>query len=126
MLRTVLKVSRSVIVLDPTLKLDEVDISYRTFHVLFSGLIVKEIMRDRGWTITKSYNFLKSKFVYDEYVYSIMQRVLTKYAPPIIVNRNPGSWGSKIPLIAGTGSPRSVCVQTQIHGRLRASTTKYT
>jgi DNA-directed RNA polymerase beta' subunit len=81
--------TRCVIVLDPTLKLDEVDISYRSFVTVYSGLIIKEIMKDRGWTITRSYNYLKSKFVYDDYVYMIIQRVLQKYQPPIIVNRNP-------------------------------------
>ena len=80
---------RNVIVLDPTLKLDEIDVSYKSFIVLYSGKIIREIMNDRGWTITRSHNYLKSKFQYDEYIYSIIQVVLKKYKPWKIINRNP-------------------------------------
>lgn len=94
--------SRSVIVLDPTLKLNEIDVSYKSFMILFSGKIIREIMNDKGWTITKAHNYLKSKFQYDDYVYSIIQLVLKKYKPWQIINRNPRLWGCKNPLIAGT------------------------
>ena len=80
---------RNVIVLDPTLKIDEVDMSYKSFIVQFSGLIIKKIIKDKGWTITKAHNFLKSKFMFDQYVYDIMQEIVTEREVKFILNRNP-------------------------------------
>lgn len=80
---------RNVIVLDPTLKLDEVDMPYKTFVVMFSGLIVSEIIRDKGWTITKAHNFLKARYMYDEYIYSVIERILAQREIHIILQRNP-------------------------------------
>lgn len=80
---------RNVIVLDPTLKIDEVDMSYKSFIIEFSPLIIKKIIKDKGWTITRAHNFLKSKFTYDEYIYRIMQEIVTEDDIHIILNRNP-------------------------------------
>lgn len=80
---------RNVIVLDPTLKIDEVDVSYRSFIVKFSGKIIKKIIRDKGWTITKAHNYLKSKFMYDEYIHGLMEEIIKESEPKIILNRNP-------------------------------------
>ncbi len=80
---------RSVIVLDPTLKIDEVDISYKAFIEQYEGTIIKYIIRDKGWTITKATNYLATKFNYDEYVYKIMKRIIKEEKPRIIINRNP-------------------------------------
>lgn len=80
---------RSVIVLDPTLKMDEVDISYKAFIEQFKGRIIRRIIKDKGWSITKATNFLASKFMYDEYVYSIMCDIVREESPSIILNRNP-------------------------------------
>lgn len=80
---------RQVIVLDPTLKIDEIDMSYKAFIEQYKGLILNKIIDDKGWTITKASNFLASKFNFDEYVYSIMQRVIDEEHPRLILNRNP-------------------------------------
>lgn len=82
--------ARSVIVLDPTLKIDEVDIPYKTFIVQYKGAIIKRIAKDKGWTITKTTNFVASKFNYDDYVYKIMCDIVEEESPKIILNRNPG------------------------------------
>ena len=79
---------RSVIVLDPSLKIDEVDMPYNAFLEQYKGHIIREICRDKGWTITKATNYLSSKFNYDEYVYSIMCR-LVDTGIRLIINRNP-------------------------------------
>ena len=84
-----MNVTRNVITLDPTLKLDEVDMPYKSFIVLYSGQIIREIIRDKGWTITKANNFLKSKFMYDPYIYSLIQRMLAENEYSLILNRNP-------------------------------------
>ena len=80
---------RSVIVLDPSLHIDEVDISYKAFIVQYRGHIIKRIIRDKGWTITKASNYLSSKFMYDDYVYKIMCDIIREEHPQIILNRNP-------------------------------------
>lgn len=81
--------ARSVIVLDPTLKMDEVDIPYKTFANAYAGLIVKRIMHDKGWTLTRAYNYLKAKFNFDDYVYSVIESLLKEEDRYIIINRNP-------------------------------------
>lgn len=78
--------ARSVIVLDPTLKIDEVDIPYKTFIVQYKGAIIKRIAKDKGWTITKTTNFVASKFNYDDYVYKIMCDIVEEESPKIILN----------------------------------------
>ena len=80
---------RSVIVLDPTLKIDEVDISYKGFIEMFKGNIIRRIRKEKGWTITKTKNYVSSKFMFDPYVYKIMCDVIREDQPHIILNRNP-------------------------------------
>lgn len=80
---------RNVIVLDPTLHIDEVDMSYKSFIEQYRGQILKRIIEDKNWTVTKASNYLSSKFNYDPYVYSVMCRVILEDEPKIILNRNP-------------------------------------
>ena len=76
--------------MDPTLHIDQVDVPYKMFIVQWKGQIVKRICKDKGWTITKASNFVSSKFMYnDEYIYSIMKRIIDEEHPKIILNRNP-------------------------------------
>lgn len=79
---------RCVIVLDATLKIDEVDMPYEAFMVQHKGNIIKRICADKGWTITKATNYLASKFTYDPYIYSIMCDIV-KEGAKVIINRNP-------------------------------------
>lgn len=93
---------RNVIVLDPTLKIDEVDLSYKSFIEAFKGNLIKRIRKDKGWSITKTRNFLSSKFMFDEYVYRIMCDFIREEQPRLIINRNPQLVGVvKAKLIAG-------------------------
>lgn len=84
-----MKIMRQVIVLDPTLKIDEVDMSYKAFIEQFKGHILAYIIKDKGWTITKATNFLESKFNFDPYVYGVMCRIVENDNIKIILNRNP-------------------------------------
>ena len=80
---------RAVIVLDCSLKMDEVDLSYKGFLIAYSGLIVKKLRKKYGWTITRALNYLKSKFIFDQEIYDIMQEIVTESRVDIILNRNP-------------------------------------
>lgn len=104
---------RSVIVLDPTLHIDEVDFPYKAFIEQFKGNIVRRIIRDKGWTITKATNYLSSKFMYDDYVYSIMKQVIEEDCPHVILNRNPTiTFGSilKMRIRKVKPDPQDVCL----------------
>lgn len=81
--------ARAVIVLDPTLKIDEVDMSYKSFVVMFKGNILRRIIQEKGWTITKASNYLASRFMYDPYVYKIICDIVREDEPKLILNRNP-------------------------------------
>lgn len=81
---------RAVIILDVSLKLDEIDIPYKMFLMEYRGQIIKRIKKDKGWTTTKASNYLASKFMYHPYVYSVMERVVEEIQPHVIINRNPG------------------------------------
>lgn len=80
---------RSVIVLDPTLKIDEVDMPYKAFIEQFKGHIIRHIIMEQGWTVTKAANYLASKFMFDPYVYKIMCDIVENEHPKMILNRNP-------------------------------------
>ena len=80
---------RSVIVLDPTLKINEVDIPYKAFLKQYKSQIAKRIKEDKGWTLTRIENYLADKFNFDPYVYEIMCRVIEEDKPKLIINRNP-------------------------------------
>ena len=84
---------RQVIVLDPSLKINEVDVPYKAFIEQFKEHILHYIIKDKGWTITKALNYLTSKFNYDPYVYSVMQHIVTENECRMIINRNPKHCG---------------------------------
>jgi len=63
--------------------------SYKEFIELYRGHIIKRIIKDKGWTITKASNYLSSKFMYDKYIHSIMMQIIEEDQPQIILNRNP-------------------------------------
>lgn len=86
---------RCVIILDTSLKIDEVAVPYKAFIEQYKGSIVKRVMRDKGWTTTKAANFVASKFTYDEYIYKIMCDIIREDQPKMILNRNPECilWG---------------------------------
>lgn len=76
---------RSVIVLDPSLKINQVDLPYKAFIEQYKGAILSEIIKDKGWTITKATNYLASKFNFDPYVYSLMEKIIKEQSPKIIL-----------------------------------------
>lgn len=84
---------RAVIVLDPTLKIDELDMPYKMFIEQYKQLIIRRIMREKGWMITKTTNYLASKFEYDPYVYRVMCDIIREETPACILSRNPEKLG---------------------------------
>lgn len=88
-----MKIVRAVIVLDPSLPVDMVDVPYRQFLELYKEVIERKIQEDKDWSLTKTKNYLSNKFIYDDYVYSIMERIIAEEDVTLILNRNPGESG---------------------------------
>ena len=76
---------RNVIILDPTLKIDEVDVPYKSFIVQYRGFIIRRIVKDKGWTVTKASNYVSSKFEFDPYIYDIICDIINEEHPKLIL-----------------------------------------
>jgi DNA-directed RNA polymerase beta' subunit len=81
--------SRNVILPDPTLHDNEIDISYNTFLELFKYKIIYYLMKLDNTSLSRAYDEWKNAFMYDEKVYQVMCFVLEKEQPRLIINRNP-------------------------------------
>ena len=81
--------SRSVICPDPTLFVNEVDISYQGFRILFKYRIIYYLMKILNISLADAYARWKSAYKMDEYVYNIMNYIIQKEHPRILLNRNP-------------------------------------
>ena len=62
---------------------------YKAFIEQFKGHIIRHIIMEQGWTVTKAANYLASKFMFDPYVYKIMCDIVENEHPKMILNRNP-------------------------------------
>lgn len=81
--------SRNVIVPDPTLRDNEIDLSYHTFLEVFKYKIIYYIMKLDDITLSKAYAIWKSSSTYNEKVYDIMQYIIKSEDVRVLINRNP-------------------------------------
>ena len=81
--------ARNVIIPDPSLKVHEVDMSYQTFRILFSNLIMYYLMKQDHIPLWKAYDRWKRSYVYDNYIYEVMKFIVNKRKPMVLINRNP-------------------------------------
>lgn len=81
--------SRNVIIPDPSLRLNQVDISYQTFRELFKQKIIYYIKKVRGCHFSKAYDIWKSSIKYNEEVYQVMKHILKTEKVKLLINRNP-------------------------------------
>ena len=81
--------SRNVIIPDPTLHDNEVDISYNTFLELYKFTIINEIMREEDIPLQKAYEIWKHARIFNEKVYLIMMNIVNEKHPKLLINRNP-------------------------------------
>ena len=83
--------ARNVIIPDPTLKDDEIDISYHTFRVLYKNKILYYIMKLKDCTLSKANEIWLKSYVYNQEVYDIMQDIVEDERNEIrvLINRNP-------------------------------------
>ena len=83
------KVVMCVIVPDPTLRVDEVDLPYQAFRVLFKYRIIYYIMKIDDIPLSKAFYRWRDAYTFDEYVYDIMMHIVNTEHPRILLNRNP-------------------------------------
>ena len=82
--------SRNVICPDPTLRDNEVDLSYNTFIELFKYKIIYYIMRLEDCTLSIAYyKWKQATLRFDESVYNIMLHIVKHERVKIVINRNP-------------------------------------
>lgn len=81
--------SRCVIVPDPTLRVDEVDLPYQAFRILFKYRIIYYIMKIDDIPLSKAFYRWRDAYKFDEYVYDIMMHIVNTEQPRILLNRNP-------------------------------------
>lgn len=73
--------------------MDQVSLGYKAFLLGYAGKIANKLMKRKGWTVTRAINYLKSKFLFDQEIYDIMQEIVHTEDIMIVLNRNPGMAG---------------------------------
>lgn len=81
--------ARCVIVPDPTLRVDEVIVSYQQFRVQMKYRIIYYIMNIDKCSLSTAYYQWKDAYEFDEHVYNIMMLIIEREHPRILLNRNP-------------------------------------
>ena len=81
--------SRNVIIPDPTLRANEVDLSYHTFLELFKSRIMYYLMKLGDMNLNQAYTLWNEAFTFNPKVYEIMKYIIEKEGTSIIINRNP-------------------------------------
>lgn len=82
--------SRCVIIPDPELKSDEVRLSYMSFLELFKFEIIACLVKLGNLTENEAYEqWFKARIQYSPKIYEVMNYILKKRKPKVIINRNP-------------------------------------
>ena len=74
---------------DPTLKDNEVDLSYHTFLEIFKYKIIHYYMKIYDTNLSTAYAVWKSASTFNEKIYKIMQYIVQQDDIRILINRNP-------------------------------------
>lgn len=87
--------ARNVIIPDPTLKADRIDLSYLTFLELYKAEIKAHLCSMDNITNSKATDiWFKATITFSERVYEIMNYILKKYKCSLLINRNPKHIGA--------------------------------
>lgn len=82
--------SRNVIVPDPTLRDDEVDMSYHTMLEMFKDKILYYIMKLDGCTLNEAYRqWKRAGYEFSQKIYDIMEYMIEHDGVCVLINRNP-------------------------------------
>lgn len=81
--------ARCVITPRPSLRVDEVVVSYQQFRVQMKYRIIYYLMNIDGCSLSTAYYRWKDAYKFDEHVYNIMLLIIEREHPRILLNRNP-------------------------------------
>lgn len=81
--------SRNVIIPDPELRDNEIDVSYNTFRELYKYKIIYYLMKLEDSSLSKAYNKWADSYKFDNKIYQIMLYIVEREKPMILINRNP-------------------------------------
>ena len=81
--------SRNVIVPDPTLRTDQIDLSYAAAYKLFKLQIIYYLKKLNHISLAEANEIWESAYTFNEQVYQIMNFIVEKKKPMILINRNP-------------------------------------
>lgn len=81
--------SRNVIIPDPSLRDDEIDLSYHTFLELYKFKIIYYLMKMDDIPLSKANAIWLRAYKFDNRIYEIMQFIVQKEKPKLLINRNP-------------------------------------
>lgn len=82
--------ARNVIVPDPTLRADEIRLNYMSMVELFKFEIIGTLMKIEGVCENDAYEqWFKAKIQRSQKVYEIMNFIIKKRKPKVLINRNP-------------------------------------
>ena len=82
--------ARNVIIPDPTLEADEIRLNYMCFLELFKYEIIACIVKTTNKTENEAYEeWFRARISYSEKIYEVMNYILMKQKPKVIINRNP-------------------------------------
>ena len=81
--------SRCVITPDPTLRVDEITLSYQCFRIIFKYRIIYYIMKIENIPLAKAYHKWVKAYRFDKQIYDIMSYIISAESPRVLLNRNP-------------------------------------
>lgn len=82
--------ARNVIIPDPTLRADEIRLNYMAFLELFKYEIISFLVETSDITENEAYEqWFRARIKYSSKIYEIMNYILVKQKPKVLINRNP-------------------------------------
>ena len=69
--------------------MNEVDISYNTFRIIFRNIIIFTLMKMDGLTLAAAYHKWAESIIFSNKIYGVMEYIREKMRPMVLINRNP-------------------------------------
>lgn len=81
--------ARNVICPSPDLQINQVDLSYNTFRIIFRNVIIFTLMKMDGLSLASAYHKWAESINFSNKIYGVMEYIREKMKPMVLINRNP-------------------------------------
>lgn len=81
--------ARNVIILDPTLKVNEIDLGYSCFYVMFKLKIIHYLQKMYDISLAAANSMWEAGYDFDPRIYKVMNLIIEREHPKVVINRNP-------------------------------------